>query len=150
MRRRRSRTRPARGDGSARTAARSRSSPRPPRHGMGSSSRPFAVPRLQKLARSRCLGEDRGTVGAALSRDRTPLIGRGPELGAIDAALDSVRRDRAGVCLALAGGLGLGKSRLLRELAARAEDRGDLVLGGQGSEWETGIPYGVTAEALED
>jgi DNA-binding CsgD family transcriptional regulator len=80
----------------------------------------------------------------------TDLVGRDRELAVIDAALESIRRGRGGTCLAFAGALGLGKSRLLREVRVRAEDRGDLVLSSQGSEWEAGIPYGVTAAALDD
>ncbi|HEY1276459.1 MAG TPA: AAA family ATPase [Thermoleophilaceae bacterium] len=79
-----------------------------------------------------------------------PLIGRARELEAIVAALASVRRGRAGTCVAFAGALGLGKSSLMRELEGRADARGDLVLTGQGSEWEAGIPYGVTSDALSD
>lgn len=79
----------------------------------------------------------------------TPLVGRARELDAIDTALGAVDR-RQGVCLAFAGALGLGKSRLLRELEELAEARGDLVLAAQGSELEAGIPYGVISDALED
>jgi len=81
--------------------------------------------------------------------DAAPLVGRARELDAIGAALDAIDRGRAGHCLAVAGALGLGKSRLLRELDDRAEARGHLVLGGQGSELEMGIPYGVAVDALD-
>jgi DNA-binding CsgD family transcriptional regulator/tetratricopeptide (TPR) repeat protein len=70
------------------------------------------------------------------------------ELEAIEAALDRSRT--RGVCLAFSGPLGLGKSRLLRELEARADARGDLVLSGTGSEWEAAVPYGVTSGVLAD
>src|SRR5688572_25433254 len=78
----------------------------------------------------------------------TPLVGRAQELEAMDVALGGVDR-RRGLCLAIAGVLGLGKSRLLRELEKRAEARGNLVLAAQGSELEAGIPYGVISDALE-
>src|SRR5688500_15023890 len=71
----------------------------------------------------------------------TPLVGRAQELEAMDVALGGVDR-RRGLCLAIAGVLGLGKSRLLRELENRAEARGNLMLAAQGSELEAGIPYG--------
>jgi DNA-binding NarL/FixJ family response regulator/tetratricopeptide (TPR) repeat protein len=64
--------------------------------------------------------------------------------------LDRGERARSGACLAFAGALGLGKSRLLAELEARAEGRGDLVLAGRASEYELGVPYGVAVDALDD
>jgi DNA-binding NarL/FixJ family response regulator len=79
----------------------------------------------------------------------TPLVGRAQELDAIDTALGAMD-GRRGLCLAFAGPLGLGKSRLLRELEERAEARGDLVLAAQGSELEAGIPYGVISDAIDD
>jgi DNA-binding CsgD family transcriptional regulator len=87
-------------------------------------------------------------VSAGTSHSAARLVGRDREIRAIEAALDRSRSD--GSCLALSGTLGLGKSRLLRELEARANARGDLVLTGVGSEWETAIPYGVAAGALAD
>jgi ATP/maltotriose-dependent transcriptional regulator MalT len=78
----------------------------------------------------------------------TPLVGRAQELDAIETAL-SATDGRRGFCIAFAGTLGLGKSRLLRELEQRAEAPGSLVLATQGSELEAGIPYGVVSDALE-
>src|SRR5262245_57699146 len=114
---------------------------------MGRSSLP-GVPIA--LATSAPLGEYRSGLGAALTHSGTPLVGRARELDTIEATLETVRNERAGACVAVVGGLGLGKTRLLRELEARANARGDLVLTGRGSEWEAGIPYGVTSDALTD
>jgi DNA-binding CsgD family transcriptional regulator len=86
-------------------------------------------------------------VRAAAPHSQPALVGRARELETIDAALAASRAGSPGACLALAGTLGLGKSRLLREVEARADGR--LVLAGQGSEWEAGIPYGVVADALD-
>ena len=74
------------------------------------------------------------------------LIGRTSELAALQEALADVRRRRSGACVAITGALGLGKSRMLAELAARA----DVVFSGRGSEFETGVPYGPVIDALDD
>jgi len=87
-------------------------------------------------------------VSAGTSHSATRLVGRLHELEAIEAALDRSRT--RGACLVFSGPLGLGKSRLLRELEARADARGDLVLSGVGSEWEAAVPYGVTSGMLAD
>ncbi|HEX6024038.1 MAG TPA: AAA family ATPase, partial [Solirubrobacter sp.] len=74
------------------------------------------------------------------------LIGRTGEVAALQEALAGVRRRRSGACVAITGALGLGKSRMLAELAARA----DVVFSGRGSEFETGVPYGPVIDALDD
>ena len=45
---------------------------------------------------------------------------------------------------------GIGKTRLLRELAARAEPRGHLVLSGSASELERDLPFSVFVDALDE
>ena len=89
-------------------------------------------------------------MSAGTSSSATRLVGRLPELEAIEAALDRSRSRNRGACIAFSGRHGLGKSRLLRELEARADARGDLVLSGVGSEWEAAVPYGVTSGMLAD
>ena len=71
------------------------------------------------------------------------LLGRRAELAAIDEALAR----RSGV-LAFSGEGGIGKTRLLDELAARAGDA--LVLTGRASELERELPFGVWEDALSD
>lgn len=78
------------------------------------------------------------------------MVGRGDELVAIDAAVALTARSREGHCLVVAGGLGLGKSRLLSEVEPRAEEAGALVLGGRGRAYDAGAPYGVLVDALDD
>jgi DNA-binding SARP family transcriptional activator/tetratricopeptide (TPR) repeat protein len=73
----------------------------------------------------------------------TPLVGRARESAAIDAALDAASR-----VLFFSGEPGLGKTRLLGELAARATARGMRVIGGRAYEAERVRPYGAWVDAL--
>jgi DNA-binding CsgD family transcriptional regulator len=77
------------------------------------------------------------------------LVGRAEKLGLLDRALAELDRGRGGA-LALAGEPGIGKSRLLAELAARAESRRQLVLSGSASEFERDLPFWVFVDALEE
>ena len=77
------------------------------------------------------------------------LVGRADELGSLQRLLDELDRGRPGV-IELAGEPGIGKTRLLRELAARAEARGHLVLAGSASEFEQDLPFSVFIDALDD
>src|SRR5215210_2961861 len=77
------------------------------------------------------------------------LVGRAEELGALDHALAELARSRS-VALELVGEPGIGKSRLLAELAARAEARGYLVLAGSASELERDLPFWVFVDALDE
>ena len=52
-----------------------------------------------------------------------PTVGREPELDRLDAALETLAT-RLAACVAVEGEPGIGKTRLLGELAARAEQRG--------------------------
>ena len=58
------------------------------------------------------------------------------------------RAARAGA--ALSGEPGAGKTRLLQELCALADERGHLVLVGRGAEFERDLPFGVWVDALDD
>jgi DNA-binding CsgD family transcriptional regulator len=77
------------------------------------------------------------------------LVGRAEELGLLDRALAELDRGRGGA-LALVGEPGIGKSRLLAELSARAESRRQLVLSGSASEFERDLPFWVFVDALEE
>src|SRR5215217_128097 len=79
----------------------------------------------------------------------TRLVGRTEELRRIDAALADVRAGRPHA-LEVSGPAGMGKTRLLGELVARAEARGDLVLAGAGAELERDMPFWVFVDALDD
>jgi ATP/maltotriose-dependent transcriptional regulator MalT len=77
------------------------------------------------------------------------LIGRGAELGLIERSLTEVERGEAGA-LALVGEPGIGKTRLLAELGARAEARGGLVLSGSATELERDLPFSAFVDAIDD
>lgn len=49
----------------------------------------------------------------------------------------------------ISGEAGIGKTRLLEELAAMADDQGFLTLRGRGSELDTERPFGLYADALD-
>jgi len=78
-----------------------------------------------------------------------PLVGRTLELGSLERILDELDQGRPGA-LALIGEPGIGKTRLLREFAARAEGRGHLVLNGAAAELERDLPFSVFVDALDE
>jgi DNA-binding CsgD family transcriptional regulator len=76
------------------------------------------------------------------------LVGRRAELAVLERALGEVERGGARA-LGLRGEPGIGKSRLLAELAEGARQRGLLVLEGRAAELERDLPFALLAEALE-
>jgi ATP/maltotriose-dependent transcriptional regulator MalT len=86
---------------------------------------------------------------ARTAREYGPLVGRAHELAALQQALAELDQGRAGA-IGLVGEPGIGKTRLLRELAVRGEQRGDLVLSGSGSELERDLPFSVFVDALDE
>jgi DNA-binding CsgD family transcriptional regulator/tetratricopeptide (TPR) repeat protein len=73
--------------------------------------------------------------------DARPLVGRDAELARLLAAVDRALEGRASAVL-LAGDAGVGKTRLLDELAARAAERGLRVLTGHCVDLgDVGLPY---------
>ena len=78
---------------------------------------------------------------------RARLVGRARELGELTAALDDVRSG-AGRTLVIAGEAGIGKTRLLDELTARAD--GVTVVTGQCADEGSGpLPYAALAGLLQ-
>jgi ATP/maltotriose-dependent transcriptional regulator MalT len=77
------------------------------------------------------------------------LVGRTAELGSLDQALAGLERRRSSV-LAVVGEPGMGKTRLLAELVARAEERRHLVLSGSASELEGDLPFWAFVDALDE
>jgi MMPL family/AAA ATPase domain len=77
------------------------------------------------------------------------LVGRAAEVGVLDGALGDLGGGRP-AALEVAGEPGIGKTRLLAELAARAEAQGMLVLSGSGSEFEHELPFWIFVDALDE
>ncbi|MFG1621233.1 AAA family ATPase [Kribbella sp. NPDC049227] len=71
----------------------------------------------------------------------TPLVGRSTEMAALLSAVDDARTRRAGAVL-LSGDAGVGKTRLLDEVATGAHERGFGVLVGHCTDFgDAGLPY---------
>ena len=77
------------------------------------------------------------------------LVGRADELGSFDQLLAQLDGGRS-AALELVGEPGIGKTRLLAELAARADARGHLVLSGSATELERDLPFWVFVDALDE
>lgn len=75
------------------------------------------------------------------------VVGRDREVAALAEALESVTAGR-GAGLVVVGDAGIGKSRLVRELAVRAADLGLRVLSGRAVPASVGSPYRPLTEAL--
>jgi predicted ATPase len=76
------------------------------------------------------------------------LVGRAAELGALERAMAELERGPGAV--ALVGEPGIGKTRLLAELGARADDQGLIVLSGSASELERELPFWIFVDALDE
>jgi ATP/maltotriose-dependent transcriptional regulator MalT len=83
------------------------------------------------------------------ARESRPLVGRAGELDVLEQMLDELNRGPPSA-IELFGEPGIGKTRLLSELAARAELRGHLVLSGSASELEHELPFSVFVHALDE
>ena len=77
------------------------------------------------------------------------LVGRRDELRRFDDALDGLATGAAGA-IEVTGAAGIGKTRLLAEVAARADARGYIVLRGAAADLERDIAFWVFIEALDE
>lgn len=84
-----------------------------------------------------------------LEVSRSRLVGRDAELGRLLERLDAAAAGRPVVTL-ISGDAGVGKTRLVTELAAKARERGFTVLSGRCAELGDAIPYLPLADALRD
>ncbi|MEU5266039.1 AAA family ATPase [Amycolatopsis sp. NPDC021455] len=78
-----------------------------------------------------------------------PFVGRRRELGKLEHLLAEAATGVAGTA-EIAGEPGMGKTRLLTELAVRARRAGWLVLSGRAAEAERHVPFSVLGTALEE
>ncbi len=78
-----------------------------------------------------------------------PIIGRSAQLAALEDALKALE-ERESPIVMVSGEPGIGKTRLLDELCARADGHGHLVLRGRAAEMEQELPFAVFVDALGD
>jgi ATP/maltotriose-dependent transcriptional regulator MalT len=76
------------------------------------------------------------------------LVGRVAELDSLRDVVAGLEREPAAVVLF--GEPGIGKTRLLMELAALADARGCTVIAGSGAELEADLPFAVFVDALDE
>ena len=89
------------------------------------------------------------TSAPGLPHTRPGLVGRAAELRALRWALDELAAGR-GTIVELGGDPGIGKTRLLTELAEEAARRGVPVLRGSATEFEQDLPFQLFVDALRD
>jgi DNA-binding CsgD family transcriptional regulator len=93
-------------------------------------------------------GGDYPGYSPVVSTAQPALVGRRHELGALDRALAAVERGPSRA-VGLRGEPGIGKSRLLAELASRAEERGHQVLAGRATELERDLPFALLIDTFD-
>src|SRR5512133_808535 len=89
-------------------------------------------------------------VAAGAGRQHNRLVGRAAEIDLFEQVLEELDRGVRPAAIEVVGEPGIGKTRLLYELAARAERLGHLVLSGAGSELEQDLPFSVVVHALDE
>jgi len=87
-------------------------------------------------------------VATAGDRSRV-LVGRDGELAELDRGLERLGAGKPWF-VQIVGEPGIGKSRLLQELARRARARDYLVLAGRAAEFEQDLPFAVLRDACND
>ena len=100
-------------------------------------------------SRSSTSGQHPEIVGRPISAIADTLVGRQEELRRFDDALDALASGAAGA-VEVVGAAGIGKSRLLAEVAARADARGHIVLRGAAADLERDIAFWVFLDALDE
>ncbi len=81
--------------------------------------------------------------------EETRIVGRQVELATVDRAMAALD-DESAAMLFVVGEPGIGKTRLLTELQARAHGLRHLVLSGRAAEFERDLPFGLFVAALDD
>lgn len=83
-----------------------------------------------------------------MARLRDPLLGRRAETDVLKRELAETRRGHSSFVV-VSGEAGIGKTRLLEELTAMADEDGFLTLRGRGLELDGQRPFGAFADALD-
>ncbi len=105
------------------------------------------IERASRQGATMSLSQQSHPFGAGtLAPGRLPLVGRSEELAALDSLLEASPRTVAAALLSGEGGS--GKSRLIEELAARAERRGWNVALGRAYPVERGAPFALFSDAF--
>ncbi|MFF9408584.1 ATP-binding protein [Streptomyces anandii] len=78
------------------------------------------------------------------------LVGRSAELARLDAVLAALGEPGVPAVVDIAGEPGIGKSRLLAEVCARARRAGLTVLRGRATQYEQQVPFQAFTDALAD
>jgi ATP/maltotriose-dependent transcriptional regulator MalT len=78
-----------------------------------------------------------------------PLIGRERELRVLNEALRGLRAGQSRT-VAVVGEAGIGKTRLLAELAGQTHDKRELLLAGRAAEFDQQVPFAMIADALDE
>jgi class 3 adenylate cyclase/tetratricopeptide (TPR) repeat protein len=91
-------------------------------------------------------------AGTTLSRASTPLVGRDDESELLLAMLDRVTREKRAHLVTIVGQAGVGKSRLLRELAGEVAGRegSPLMRVGHCPAYGSGLAYWALGEIVRD
>ena len=91
-------------------------------------------------------------AGTSLTRASTPLIGREEESEQLSSLFDKVVREERSHLVTVIGQAGVGKSRLLRELAAEVGERQDspLMRVGRCPAYGSGLAYWALGEIVRD
>jgi predicted ATPase/class 3 adenylate cyclase len=92
---------------------------------------------------------DAESTGVLSGSARTPLVGRGPERARLLQAVEHARNG-AGALVLLVGEAGVGKTRLVEEMAAEAKRLGLRVLIGRCVDQQGAPPYLPTIEHIEE
>ncbi len=89
-----------------------------------------------------------GSEGSAGLNARTPLFGREREIAALQAGLENAFRGKGGTIL-LIGEAGIGKTRLLDEIARSSETAGAVVVRAEGRPGSVQAPYAPVSDLLD-
>src|ERR671915_1964968 len=90
-----------------------------------------------------------GAEDSHMTHQARPFVGREHELELVEQLLEGTCAGEARF-LFIAGEPGIGKTRLLAELLARAGERGCVALHGSAAEFERELPFGLVVDALDE